>query len=255
MKHAWTVSEVASMLGLNPEETRALIARVFDRPRDLLSFQDLTSIRVAAQLGRTADVPAAMARLQREQTPDSPLRTVSVEKIGRELVAHTGASKWNAKTGQQLLDLGSARSPWLKAAAPVRDARQLFDSAVRLEESDPVAAIDLYVETVAADPRHADAHINLGRLLHQTGRLREAEAHYVAALVTRPTDVTASFNLAVVLEDLGKLDEAILRYRETIELDPSLVDAYFNLSRLYERKGEKVSAIRHLKDYRRLTSK
>ena len=59
----------------------------------------------------------------------------------------------------------------------------------------------------------------------------------------------------MALEDLGKLDEAIVRYRETIELDPTLVDAYFNLSRLYEKKGEKVSAIRHLKDYRRLTSK
>lgn len=255
MKHAWTVTEVAAMLGLNPEETRALIDRVFERPRDLLSFQDLTAIRVAAQLGRGANVNAAVARVLKEQPADSPLSTVSVEKVGRELVARSSSVQWNAKTGQQLFDLGSRKSPWLQAAAPKRDAHQLFASAVRIEESDPPGAIDLYVEAVAADPRHADAHINLGRLLHQTGRLREAEAHYVAALVTRPTDVTASFNLGVVLEDLGKLDDAIQRYRDTIELDPTLVDAYFNLSRLYERKGEKVSAIRHLKDYRRLTSK
>lgn len=255
MKHAWTVTEVASMLGLEPHQTRALIARVFDRPRDLLSFQDLTTIRVAAQLGRDADVPAAVARVLKEQPTDAPLSTVSVEKVGRELVARSSSTQWNAKTGQQLFDLGPSRSPWLKAAAPVRDAHQLFASAVRLEESEPLRAIELYVEAVAADPKHADAHINLGRLLHQTGRLREAEAHYVAALVSRPTDTTACFNLGVVLEDLGKLDEAIVRYRETIELDPTLVDAYFNLSRLYEKKGEKVSAIRHLKDYRRLTSK
>ena len=96
--------------------------------------------------------------------------------------------------------------------------------------------------------------MNLGRLLHQQGRLHEAEAHYVAALVSRPTDATACFNLAVVLEDLGRIDDAIARYRETLELDPNGVDAYFNLSRLYEKKGEKVAALRNLKDYRRLSA-
>ena len=254
MKHAWTVSEVATMLERSADETRALIALVFEGPRDLLSFQDLTLLRTAARLDRREKVGRVVERLKNAQPAEAPLAQVTVEKIGRELVAQAGPSKWNAKTGQQLLDLGTPKSTWLRARAPQRDAQQLFNSAVRLEESDPEAAIDAYVETVAADPRHADAHINLGCLLHQQGRLGEAEAHYVAALVARPTDVTASFNLAVVLEDLGRLDEAITRYRETIELDASLVDAYFNLARLYEKKGEKVSAIRHLKDYRRLTT-
>jgi tetratricopeptide (TPR) repeat protein len=133
------------------------------------------------------------------------------------------------------------------------DAQTLFAAAVRLEENDSASALAAYAEAVAADPHHADAHVNLGRLLHQQGRLREAEAHYVAALVSRPTDATACFNLAVVLEDLGRIDDAIARYRETLELDPHVVDAYFNLSRLYEKKGEKVAAIRNLKDYRRLS--
>lgn len=254
MKHAWTVSEVASMLGMTVEAARELIAVVFEGPRDLLTFQDLTLIRTAARLDRKRDVPAAVAHLTRAQPVEHPLAHVSVEKVGRELVAQAGTQKWNAKTGQGLFDLGTPRSSWLRAAPTRRDAHQLFSAAVALEESDPSGAVAAYVEAVAADPRHADAHINLGRLLHAQGRLREAEAHYVAALVARPTDVTASFNLAVVLEDLGKIDDAMARYRETLELDPNLVDAYFNLARLYEKKGEKVAAIRHLKDYRRLTS-
>ncbi|MGV3621481.1 MAG: tetratricopeptide repeat protein, partial [Archangium sp.] len=68
-----------------------------------------------------------------------------------------------------------------------------------------------------------------------------------------PPDTTATFNLAVVLEDLGRLDDSIARYQEVLELDPSVSDAYFNLARLYEKKGEKVAALRHLKDYRRLS--
>ena len=134
-------------------------------------------------------------------------------------------------------------------------AEQLFARAVELEKDDPTQAIDAYGDAVAANPHHADAHVNLGRLLHAQGRLREAEAHYVAALVSCPTNSTATFNLAVVLEDLGRLDDAIERYREAIELDPGCVDAYFNLSRLYEKKGEKISALRHLKDYRRLSTR
>ncbi len=188
MKQAYSVVEVAGLLGLTPVATRQLVESTFGGPRDLISFRDL----------------------------------VTLQNVGKELVT--------------------------------RDANALFASAMRLEESDPSGALEAYAEAVAADPHHADAHVNLGRLLHQHGRLREAEAHYVAALVSRPTDATACFNLAVVLEDLGRLDDAIARYRETLELDANVVDAYFNLSRLYEKKGEKLAAIRNLKDYARLSS-
>ncbi len=262
MKHAWTVTEVAGMLGLTAEAARALVQTVFEGPRDLLSFQDLTLLRTANRLSTDpgqrkqtkARIHEALGRVRQELPVDQPLTSVTLQKVGKELVVNAGAAKWNARSGQQLLDLPTtSRASWLRPV-PTRDADALFASAVRLEESDPTAALDAYADAVAADPTHADAHVNLGRLLHAHGRLREAEAHYNAALVSRPTDTTATFNLAVVLEDLGKLDEAIARYRETLELDPTVLDAYFNLSRLYEKKGEKVAALRHLKDYRRLTS-
>jgi tetratricopeptide (TPR) repeat protein len=131
-------------------------------------------------------------------------------------------------------------------------ADDAFERACRLEENAPADAIDGYLQAVALNPLHADAHVNVGRMLHTRGRLREAEAHYVAALVARPDDATATFNLAVVLDDLGRADEAMTRYQHALSLDPSCVDAYFNLARLYEKKGEKLAAIRHLKDYRRL---
>ncbi len=149
-----------------------------------------------------------------------------------------------------LMRTNASRRPARELPAPSAEAS--YEQACSLEDQNPSEAIDRYLEAVAANPRHADAHVNLGRLLHTGGRLREAEAHYVAALVARPNDATATFNLAVVLEDLGKHDEAITRYQEAIALDPGCVDAYFNIARLYEKKGEKLAAIRHLKDYRRL---
>jgi tetratricopeptide (TPR) repeat protein len=131
-------------------------------------------------------------------------------------------------------------------------ADEAFERACLQEDATPGDAMDSYLQAVALNPMHADAHVNVGRMLHTRGRLREAEAHYVAALVARPEDATATFNLAVVLDDLGRHDDAIGRYQDALKLDPACVDAYFNLSRLYEKKGEKLAAIRHLKDYARL---
>ena len=56
--------------------------------------------------------------------------------------------------------------------------------------------------------------------------------------------------------DLAQAKQLIAAAKEcgvdAVKLDPHCIDAYFNLSRLYEKKGEKLAAIRHLKDYRRL---
>lgn len=260
MKQAWSVSEVAGLLSVTPEVARALVDSVFEGPRDVLSFQDLHLVRTAHRLStqklNKTRITEALSHVRNEQPADAPLSAVTLRTLGKELVVETAHTRWNAASGQHLLDLGAVPgrgSNWLRPL-PNRDAHALFSTAAALEESDPEAALDAYAEAVAADPHHADAHVNLGRLLHQFGRLREAEAHYVAALVSRPTDATATFNLAVVLEDLGRLDDAIARYQETLELDPQVSDAYFNLARLYEKKGEKVAALRHLKDYRRLSS-
>jgi tetratricopeptide (TPR) repeat protein len=132
---------------------------------------------------------------------------------------------------------------------------ELFQSALALEQTLPMDAAAMYRRVLANDPWHADAHVNLGRILHHAKRLREAQAHYVAALVSRPKDAMATYNLAVVLEDLGLVDEAISQYSLAIHLNEFNVDAYYNLSRLYEKKGEKMQALRHLKDYRRLILK
>lgn len=262
MKQTYTLAEVASLLNVTPDAAGALVRLVFSGERDVLGFQDLVLLRTAKGLSdrrvskkRIAD---ALARLREQMPKDQPLSAVTLAPSGKELVVGVGTGRWNAESGQGLLDLGGQPprpAVWLRdvSAAPRRDAEALFARAVQLEESDPATAVDLYTEALAANPHHADAHVNVGRLLHQRGRLKEAEAHYVAALVSRPADSTATFNLAVVLEDLGRVDDAIARYQDALHLDPQCVDAYFNLARLYEKKGEKMAAIRHLKDYRRLT--
>lgn len=261
MKQAYTLNEIATLLELPAAQTRELATLALGDVRDIFSFQDLVLLRAARGL-RDRKLPQAKVERSLQQLKEQLPRgsSVALGSEGQELVVGVGEAKWNVESGQGLFDFQRPVTPasppptWLKSA-PRFDAEAVFEQATALEEEQPTLAIDGYLEVLAAQPTHADAHVNLGRLLHERGRLPEAEAHYVAALVSRPRDPTATFNLAVVLEDLGRNDDAILRYTEALQLDPACIDAYFNLARLYEKKGETMAAIRHLKDYRRLTTR
>jgi tetratricopeptide (TPR) repeat protein len=258
MKQAYTLREVAGLLGATPESARKLVEVVWGMQRDVFNFKDVVLLRTAQGLMAHRVSPKrivrVLERLRAQVTTERPLSSVALHREGNELVVGAGTERWNPETGQSLLDFQHTfrAATWLQAPAH-RDADALFARGVAQEGEHSPDALDSYTKALAVNPLHADAHVNLGRLLHQRGKHQEAEAHYVAALAARPTDVTATFNLAVVLEDQGRIDAAITRYREAIEVDPSCVDAYFNLSRLYEKKGEKIAALRHLKDYQRLT--
>src|SRR5688572_5632836 len=61
-------------------------------------------------------------------------------------------------------------------------ATRWYDTGCRLEESDPIQAAAAYERALAGYPGFADAHNNLGRLLHDAGKLAEAEASYRLAI-------------------------------------------------------------------------
>lgn len=132
---------------------------------------------------------------------------------------------------------------------------------LELEERDPAAAMSCYRRALGGCPSYADAHINLGRLLHQQGDLEIAERHYRLALASEAAALPW-FNLGVVLEDQDRSDEAIAAYREALALDDSLGEAHLNVARLLDRRGRGAgasaaaadlqAAVRHLSTYRRL---
>jgi len=120
---------------------------------------------------------------------------------------------------------------------------------------DRAGALAAYRRALAADRRHADAHCNLGRLLHDAGDHVAAEGHFRLATCAAPDLAVYWYNLGVAVEDGGRRAEAIACYRAAVERDPDLADAHFNLARLLERAGDAASvreALRHLTIYRAL---
>jgi len=131
-------------------------------------------------------------------------------------------------------------------------AAEWYRLGCELRDAEPERAAQALERALALDPKHAEAHVDLGCLRHAAGALGDAEAHYRAALAEHPTDATARFDLAVVLEDHGRETEARAEYERTLLADPACADAHYNLARLCERAGDEAGVIRHLLAYRRL---
>jgi tetratricopeptide (TPR) repeat protein len=74
----------------------------------------------------------------------------------------------------------------------------------------------------------AEAHYNLGHLLHHAGRIEEAVACYRRALASHPVFAAAHNNLANALKASGRVDEALVHYAEAVRADPRLAGALSN---------------------------
>jgi len=273
---AFSAEQVAGLLGLTLAQIRGYVrAGVIDPergPRGELrfSFQDLVFLRVVKGLA-TARIPPrrvrqAIRRL-RQQLPDGrPLSGVRLAAEGGHIVVRSPDGIWSPDSGQFWLDFDGASRPGVAAGATVplpareetpveltADAEGWYALGCELEESDPARAREAYTRALELDPDHADAHVNLGCLEHEAGRLEEAARHYRTALALRPDDATAVFDLGVALEDLGRLAEAREAYERALANEPECADAHYNLARLHDRLGDPAGAIRHLRAYRRLT--
>ena len=266
---SFTVRQVSEMLGLSPAQIRAYASKGFltpdrgDRGELLFGFHDLVILRTAGELA-SAQVPQRKVRRVlerlREQLPSGrSLAAIRIAADGDRVVVRDGRVVWNPESGQSLFDFSVAElaektAPFVaRAAEETRDREEELDAddwfqlGCELELTDIDQAKEAYERVIALNPRHADAHVNLGRLLHEQKAPAAAEKHYRAALDTDPDHETAAFNLGVALEDLGRYTDAIEAYRRSIELDPVNADAHYNIAGIYERRGDKAAALRHLK--------
>ncbi len=135
-----------------------------------------------------------------------------------------------------------------------------------------------YRKALAINPGHADAHIELGRILFRQQALEEAEGHFVKAVQCRPDNVNARSNLGnllarrrrfleaaeqyrqalrlepkwthrvslgLALLQSGKRDEGLAQLAEAVRLDPDNPDPRYNLARALLQQGRPTQALVH----------
>ena len=278
----YSVREVSAVLGISVARLRpylrsGLLTPARDEKGQIrFSFQDLVFLRKAEGLVAQR-IPARRVHSALRALADHLPNGTTVAKLrlfgeGQDVVVEDGGKRWDATSGQTLFDFGkqlapdeadegasvtplAKAKPADEAAGPTLTVKEAYARACAIESTSPEEAKVAYRTVLEREPEFADAHVNLGRILHETGDVYAALVHYRAALAIRPNDATAAFNAGVALEDLGANADAITAYRRAIESEPRNPDAHYNLARLLEQSGKPDLAVRHLLLYRQLIKK
>ena len=283
----YTAEDVAKLLGVTVRRVQALVrAGALAPTRDgdgqtHFTFQDVVLLRTAHGLVEARIPPTrvrrALEKLKQQLPEGRPLTGVAIAAEGNRIVVRDGGARWNPESGQVLFDFrvdqaadgAPALTDFKRRVAEPPPPTDEGDTQLRAadgdewyqvgcqreDEGDGDGAVAAYRRAVAADGEHADAHVNLGRLLHERGDTDEAVRLYRQALAARPGDPVAAFNLGVALEDLEQLPEAVDAYTQAVTADPRAADAHYNLAGVYERMGDRAAAIRHLRAYKQLTGR
>src|SRR2546430_70112 len=263
----YTSRDVARLLGLTVAQVRGFARDGFLSPstargrRTLqFSFQDLVVLRTAKALVGARIPPRrirrALKKLRQQLPRGRSLAELHIAAEGDRIVVRDGSTAWNPESEQTHLDfavseLATRAAPIARRAAQAAraaegelDAEDWYELGLELEAVDPGEARDAYRRALELDAHHADAHVNLGRLLHEQGLVEEAERHYRLALSANPDLATAAYNLGIALEDLDRPAHAVAAYPQALPAHPRLADGPYNVARLYGGLGQKAAGAR-----------
>src|SRR6476659_6685888 len=175
--HAYGVRDVQKLLRLPRSTIRALISAGFVTPTRgprrawLFSFQDLIVLRTAQALV-DANVPRrritrSMRELRRHLPETMPMSGLSISAVADQVVVRERGTRWQAESGQYLLEFGGDPSDGSLSVverssayeAPI-GAQAWFDRGAALERADPMASMRAYQQAITVEPAFADAYIN-----------------------------------------------------------------------------------------------
>lgn len=268
----YTLAGVRSTLGISRHAVSKLIELGFVHPLRgdggtyRFSFQDLVLLRSAHEL-RAAGVPtrrllASLRNLKAALPPEAPVSGLRIVASGENLAVRLGGQQWEPSSGQLVMDFEVSPSsgevsyiPHATSAAATPsavDVDGMFGVAESLEETDRAGAEASYRHVIELSPAHAHAYLNLGYMLCEVGRCKEAVDLYEAAMANCEEDPLLLYNQAVALEGVGRKRDALGSYEAALRLQPDLTDAHQNLAILYAELGDKQRAIRHFSAFRRL---
>lgn len=207
--------------------------------------------RAAAETTRGA----ALLLLQRTEEAIDAYRMAIAAEPGHA-AAHAGLAAGLLAAERPAEALAAAECAALLAPELV-EAEFLRAMALAGLKAGPAAIAGLQ-RTIARDPRHAKAHLNLGNLFADADRIEEAEANCRRAIALDPKLVEAHASLGYLLTAQGRLTEAIAACETALALKPEFVQAHWNegiallLAGDYARGWEKYEARKGYDGFARL---
>jgi tetratricopeptide (TPR) repeat protein len=238
----YSEDQVAKLAGLGVEQLRTLaLYDVLSPTEGGLCYTDLIIARAVGRLsGEGAAFPKIIAAALALEERGMSLSGVRLAKAPWGEVVQVLDGGVAQVDGQLVLSLeGSdvnsdeafARAEEYEQEGDLESAERLYDLAARLDRDDPVIPF------------------NLGNVLDELGRERDAEIAYRQALARDPSFPDAWFNLGVLQEKVGRVDEALSSYERAFAAEPSYTDALHNAALLLMRKRRFSEALKLLEQF------
>ena len=133
----------------------------------------------------------------------------------------------------------SCPSPDLSLAERGSAAFSDFGNDFYNKNRDILTAIEAENLAVQLNPRNANAHVDLGKMLIESGDEAGGMAETYKSIEIDPDNAMAHYNLATILEERKQYTDSIKEYKVAIHLQPAFTIAYNNLGlALHENKQD-----------------
>jgi len=129
-----------------------------------------------------------------------------------------------------------------------------FEQALMLDERGDPKAAELYAKAIEEQDGVADAYCNLGIIESQKGNTAKAFDCFTTSLKDNPRHSEAHYNLGNLYFEVNDFRLAQVHYEMAAEVDPSFPNVYFNLALVQAIKNDLGPAISALTKYQELVS-
>jgi tetratricopeptide (TPR) repeat protein len=129
-----------------------------------------------------------------------------------------------------------------------------FEQALLLDERGDLKAAELYRSAIVEEDCVADAYCNLGIIESKQGRTTKAFDCFTTSLKYNPRHSEAHFNLGNLYFDLNDFRLAQIHYEMAVEIDPLFPNFYFNLALVQAINNDLAAAVAALTSYQELVS-
>jgi len=124
-----------------------------------------------------------------------------------------------------------------------------FEHALLLDERGDLRAADYYLKAIAEQDCVADANCNLGIIESNQGKTAKAFDRFTNCLKHNPRHFEAHYNLGNMYFDVNDFRLAQIHYEIATEIDPSFPNVYFNLALVLSINNEFGAAANALTRY------
>jgi tetratricopeptide (TPR) repeat protein len=129
-----------------------------------------------------------------------------------------------------------------------------FEQALMLDERGDQKAAEFYAKAIEGEDCVADAYCNLGIIESQKGNTARAFDCFTISLKENPRHSEAHYNLGNLYFEVNDFRLAQIHYEMAAEVDASFANVYFNLALVQSINNELAAAIATLTKYQELVS-